>query len=122
MNSKLSAVAEAGAADDAPPWWHQWRVWRDQLLGSARFHRFAAAFPLTRPIARRRARGLFDLMAGFVSWQVLMACVQLRLFDIRAEGPQSLQAVGRGVDALEQFTFAGLVALECGLEHGAHNW
>ena len=101
MNSKISAVAEAGAADDAPPWWHQWRVWRDQLLGSARFHRFAAAFPLTRPIARRRARGLFDLMAGFVYSQVLMACVQLRLFDILAEGPQSLQALCRRLDLAE---------------------
>lgn len=101
MNSKLSAVAEAGAADGAPPWWHQWRVWRDQMLGSARFHRFAAAFPLTRPIARRRARGLFDLMAGFVYSQVLMACVQLRLFDILAEGPQSLQALCRRLDLAE---------------------
>jgi len=44
---------------------------------------------LTRPIARRRARQLFDLCAGFVYSQVLLACVRLRLFAILAEGPQS---------------------------------
>ena len=45
----------------------------DGLLASPRFRRWAAAFPLTRPIARRRARELFDLCAGFVYSQVLLA-------------------------------------------------
>jgi demethylspheroidene O-methyltransferase len=67
-----------------------WRGWRDRLLADPRFHRWAAAFPLTRPIARHRARTLFDLCAGFVYSQILQACVQLRLFEILAEGPQSL--------------------------------
>ncbi len=44
---------------------------------------------LTRPVARRRARELFDLVAGFVYSQVLLACVQLRVFDILAERPQT---------------------------------
>lgn len=63
--------------------------WRDRLLASDRFRRWAATFPLTRPIARRRARALFDLCAGFVYAQVLLACVRLRLFEILAEGPQA---------------------------------
>ena len=42
-------------------------AWRDRLLGSPRFQRAAARFPLTRPLARRRARTLFDISAGFVS-------------------------------------------------------
>lgn len=63
--------------------------WRDRLHGSPRFRRWAAAFPLTRPIARRRARALFDLCAGFVYSQVLLACVRLRLFEVLANGPQS---------------------------------
>src|SRR5215469_10388829 len=57
-----------------------WRGIRDGLLSSRRFQRWAAAFPLTRPIARRRASDLFDLCAGFVYSQVLVACVRLRLF------------------------------------------
>jgi len=68
----------------------RWLDWRNRLLGSARFQRWAAAFPVTRPIARRRARELFDLCAGFVYSQVLLACVRLRLFDLLATGPQSL--------------------------------
>jgi demethylspheroidene O-methyltransferase len=62
---------------------------RDRWLSSANFQRLAAAFPLSRPIARRRARNLFDLCAGFVYSQVLAACVRLRLFDLLARGPQS---------------------------------
>jgi demethylspheroidene O-methyltransferase len=58
-------------------------------LASPRFQRWAARFPLSRPVARRRARALFDLCAGFVYSQVLSACVRLRLFEILAEGPQS---------------------------------
>ena len=66
-------------------------AWRDRLLGSARFRRWAEAFAPTRWIARRRAAQVFDLVAGFVYSQVLLACVQLRLFDLLlAQGPQSL--------------------------------
>jgi len=66
---------------------------RDRLVASPRFRRWAAAFPFTRPIARRRTRALFDLCAGFVYSQVLQACVQLRLFDILADGPQTVDAL-----------------------------
>ena len=69
-----------------------WRLaWRDRLLASPVFQRRAAAFALTRPVARRHARELFDLVAGFVYSQVLLACVQLRLFEMLAEGPQSAE-------------------------------
>lgn len=63
---------------------------RDFLLSSRRFQRWAAAFPLTRPIARRRAADLFDLCAGFVYSQVLFACVELRLFQHLRTGPLSV--------------------------------
>ena len=56
----------------------------ERLLGNPRFQRWAASFPLTRPLARARARGLFDLCAGFVYSQVLLACVRLDLFDVLA--------------------------------------
>lgn len=63
--------------------------WRDRLLGSPRFHRWAARFPPTRPIVRRNARALFDLCAGYVYSQVLLACVELRLFELLRERPLS---------------------------------
>jgi demethylspheroidene O-methyltransferase len=70
-----------------------WTAWRDRLLSSARFQRFAVVFPLTRPIARRRARALFDIVAGFVYSQVLFACVRLHLFEVLAAGPQTASAL-----------------------------
>lgn len=61
--------------------------WRDRLLASQRFQRWAAGFPGTRGIAERRTRALFDLCAGFVYAQVLAACVELDLFEILKHGP-----------------------------------
>lgn len=60
---------------------------RDRLLASPSFQRWATRFPLTRGVARRRARALFDLCAGFVYSQVLSACVTLDLFEHLAAGP-----------------------------------
>ncbi len=68
---------------------NQWLAWRDRLLASEAFHRFAAWFPLTRPIARREAKALFDLVAGFVYSQILYACVKLNLFKILSAGPKT---------------------------------
>jgi demethylspheroidene O-methyltransferase len=62
---------------------------RDSILASPGFQRFAGTFALTRPIARQRANALFDLCAGFVYSQILLACVRLKLFDQLAEGPLS---------------------------------
>jgi demethylspheroidene O-methyltransferase len=70
-------------------WLDHGRNWRNRLLASPGFQRWAAAFPLTRPIARYRARQLFDLCAGFVYSQVLYACVKLNLFEILAEEAQT---------------------------------
>ena len=64
-------------------------AWRDRTLADPGFRAGAARFPLTRPIARRRSRALFDLCAGFAYSQILHACVSLRLFDILAGGPQT---------------------------------
>jgi demethylspheroidene O-methyltransferase len=71
-------------------WRERWAELRNRLLGSPRFHAWASRFPLTRPIARRQAGTLFDLCAGFVYSQILLACVQLRLFERLAAGPQDL--------------------------------
>jgi demethylspheroidene O-methyltransferase len=68
-----------------------------------------------RPIARRRARGLFDLVAGFVYSQVLLACVRLRLFDILAQGPRSAVDLAAQLDLPADSTerlLAAAVSLE----------
>lgn len=70
--------------------WARGAGWRDRLLANPSFRRWAARFPLTRPIVRRRTRELFDICAGFVYSQVLYACVQARLFDLLSAGPRSV--------------------------------
>jgi demethylspheroidene O-methyltransferase len=83
---------------------------RDQLLTSANFQRWATRFPPTRWIANRRAREVFDLVAGFVYSQVLLACVRLKVFDHLRQAPLdtaglaskiglSLEATQRLIDA-----------------------
>lgn len=71
-------------------------AWRDRLLASRRFRQWAQGSVLTRWIARRRAADVFDLVAGFVYSQVLLACVQLRVFDLLLqEGPQTADALAQ---------------------------
>jgi demethylspheroidene O-methyltransferase len=67
-------------------------------VSSPRFQRWAAGFPLTRGIARRNTRALFDLCAGFVYAQVLTACIRLDLFRTLADGPMPLQTLARRLD------------------------
>lgn len=74
-------------------WQARGQRWLDERVASPAFRRWAAAFPLTRPIARRRASALFDLVAGFSYTQVLLACVQLRLFDRLAAGAETAEAL-----------------------------
>jgi len=79
-------------------WSDRARDLRNRLLASPRFQRWATRFLPTRPIARRSARRLFDLCAGFVYSQVLLACVQLDLFSALAEGPQPLTRLASRLD------------------------
>jgi demethylspheroidene O-methyltransferase len=65
-------------------------AFRNRVVASARFQRWAAGFPLTRPVALRQSRALFDLCAGFVYSQVLAACVKLKLFETLEPGPLSV--------------------------------
>lgn len=78
-------------------WFDALRAWRDQLTTSPRFVRWAIGFPLTRPFARRRARAVFDLAAGFVYSQVLAACVRLDLFTLLSAQPLTVEELAQRV-------------------------
>jgi demethylspheroidene O-methyltransferase len=68
----------------------RWYRWRDGLLRDPAFQRWAARFPLTRAVARRRSLELFDLVGGFVYSQVLFSIVRLRVLEAVADGPLAL--------------------------------
>ncbi|WP_167858561.1 methyltransferase [Methylobacterium nonmethylotrophicum] len=86
------------APPENPSWRDRLLAWRHRLIASPHFQRFAAAFPPTRGIARRNARALFDLCAGFVYAQVLAAALRLDLFRILADGPMTPDALARRLD------------------------
>jgi len=72
--------------------------WRNRMAASPGFQRWAGSFFLTRFIARRHARELFDLCSGFVYSQVLYAGVQLNLFGKLRNGPLSMEDIATAVD------------------------
>lgn len=71
----------------------RFRDWRNNRLKSPKFQAWAARFPLTRGLARKRAAETFDLAAGFVYSQVLAACVGLDLFHRLESGARDLRAL-----------------------------
>lgn len=73
-------------------------AWRNRTLSNPRFQHWAAEFPLTRPVARRRTQALFDLVAGFVYSQTLFACVELGLFKVLAYGPRTEAELATALD------------------------
>ena len=73
-----------------PGWRQQLDARIDRWMTSPAFYRWAISNPLTRWVTRRRAAQLFDVMAGFVHSQVLLACVRLHVFEVLREQPMSL--------------------------------
>ncbi|MCG5535089.1 methyltransferase [Ectothiorhodospira mobilis] len=87
----------------------------NRILASRRFQRWAAAFPLTRPVARRRSRALFDLVAGFVYSQVLYVCVRLDVLGhVHREGPQTPAQLAAWMEMPEENALV-LVKAACAL-------
>lgn len=87
--TEVASVERRNERSAARPIADFWFRLRNRILADPSFQRWAARFPLTRLIARRRASALFDLCAGFVYSQVLHAAVRLGLFQALTDGPRS---------------------------------
>lgn len=71
-------------------WREAWQDWVERKVTDPVFRRWATGFWLTRPLVRRRAAQVFDLVSGFVYSQILLACVRLDLFEaLHRDGPQT---------------------------------
>ena len=110
----LAGDAAQGRAAAAAPFWERWRDRWYRFVATASFQRWAAGFPLTRPVALHRSRALFDLMSGFVYTQTLYSCVELGLFDLLAKGPLTVEQIAARhrmpVDSIQRLV-AGAVSL-----------
>ena len=111
----LPAATRGPAPAAVGTWLERLRDWRHRTVARPGFQRWAAAFPLTRPVARREAMALFDLVAGFVYSQVLLACVRLQIFDLLSQGPMAedmlAERLGLGKEGAERLV-AAAVAIE----------
>jgi demethylspheroidene O-methyltransferase len=62
-------------------WRRHWRSWRNRTLANPQFVTLAERLPFMRGVAQKRAKSLFDLVAGFAYAQTLFACVELKLIE-----------------------------------------
>jgi demethylspheroidene O-methyltransferase len=70
--------------------------WRNKLLSNPDFLDVMQKLPITRLVARRRSRQLFDIVAGFTYSQVLYACVSLNVFaHVSVDGITSAELAQR---------------------------
>lgn len=83
-------------------WRDIWTGWRNRILSDPRFQHWAARLWVTRPVARMRARRIFDLVAGFAYSQILDACIRSRLLDHLAKGPMTTRALADAIDLPEE--------------------
>ena len=100
-------------------------AWRNRLYASPRFQNWAARIWLVRRVARARAGGLFDLVAGFTYSQTLLACVESGLLELLAEGPVTSGAVAAHCDlspAAAERLLRAAAALAIAEEAAADEW
>jgi demethylspheroidene O-methyltransferase len=81
----------SSSTDYTPTLLERFYDWRNRLYASARFRDWAIRFPLTRGVSAKNARDVFDLVAGFVYSQVLLACVRLEVLALVASTPKPLE-------------------------------
>jgi demethylspheroidene O-methyltransferase len=91
----LDLAPSAAAHQRSSPLRDRIRARMDRWMTSEALYRWSTSNPLTRWITRRRARQVFDLMAGFVYSQVLLACVRLRLLETVAQQPRTLEELAQ---------------------------
>ena len=87
---ELDLARPAKGAGSRSAWRDRLDAWMDNKLTDPGFSRWAAGNIFTRWITRKRAQQVFDVMAGFVYSQVLLACVRLRIFELVNESPRTL--------------------------------
>jgi demethylspheroidene O-methyltransferase len=71
---------------------------RNAIFAHPRFQYWAARLPIIRWVARSRAMGAFDMLAGFTYTQTLRACVETGLFEVLGKGPVSTAKVSESLE------------------------
>lgn len=86
-------------------------TWTVRLAGSPRFHHLVARIPGVKHLVRAEGRALFDLVAGFVHSQALLALVELKVLHILQSGAATAASLaprcGLGADKMQLLLQAG---------------
>ncbi|MEM7056002.1 MAG: methyltransferase [Pseudomonadota bacterium] len=69
-------------------------AWRLNKIASADFQRWAASFRLTRIFVKQDAAKIYDVVAGFVYSQTLLACTELGVLHSVQTHPMTARALG----------------------------
>ncbi|MGX9355936.1 methyltransferase [Roseobacteraceae bacterium S113] len=69
----------------------------NRLIARPGFQAWAARMPFAAKAARRDGEALFDIVAGFVNAQILLALVELGICETLLDGPQTPEALARGI-------------------------
>ena len=73
-------------------------LWRNRLLRSAVFQKWAARLPISQSIARQRATDLHHILAGFVYSQTLSASYKLGLLECLKDRTTTLEEIADHCD------------------------
>lgn len=98
----MALTGERSRSGSLGTWRERFLAFRNRRLADPRFQSWASRFPLTRGVANRRARQLFDLCAGFVYAQVLQACVQLEVLESLADAPRERRDLAERMDLSDE--------------------
>ena len=80
--------------------------WMNNLVAKPSFHSFIKKIPIIRRLALNDGKKIYDLVAGFVYSQVLLAIIELRLIDFLITGKRKIDEISR---------FTGLSEDKCAL-------
>ncbi len=93
----------------------RWAARRNAVIGNPSFQHWTARIPFMRGVARKRAAGMFDLIAGFAYFKILFAMVESGLIDHLAKGASELSEIARFAE-LEPFAAERLLRAAAALE------
>lgn len=88
----------ARSVPERPAWRRALDARIDDWITHPALYRWSIGNVFTRWLTRRRARALFNVMAGFVQSQVLLACVQLRILERVRQQPLTLDELAAHAD------------------------
>jgi demethylspheroidene O-methyltransferase len=89
----MTDIGQTGRSGPFQRLFERFHAWSLGKIASADFQQWAAGSWLARPFMRRDSAKIYDLVAGFVYSQTLLACTELGVFHSLKQGPMTARAL-----------------------------